>query len=279
MLNGIRTKLLTVGIGFLALLSLSIGCSDNGPEGTGTLHVSVVDAPVAGLEAMMLTVSSIRVHRDESAGESDGGWIDVTNPALSTEDRTFNLLDLVNGTAVLLGDEQLEAGHYSQIRLVVDEATITIDGNTLPLTIPSGQQSGLKLTHGFTIESGVVTSLTLDFDAEQSLHETPPGSGDWKLRPTIRIVETILSGSISGRVTPASESVVVSVYEAGTTNLVTTVHVDPVTGDYMVKGLLAGSYDLSVEAAGFTIATQNGVTVVAGAENEGHDFVLAPIAP
>jgi hypothetical protein len=67
------------------------------------------------------------------------------------------------------------------------------------LTIPSGMQSGLKLNRGFDVPAGGSADFTIDFDLHKSVHMT--GSGSYMLRPTLRMVDNIMVGSISGTVT------------------------------------------------------------------------------
>lgn len=267
----------TILAGFaLCLAALgSSGCSDS-PE-IGTLRMSMVDAPLieSGVEAVMVTFSSIRVHRSGDAEESEDGWIEIVGAETAVEDRTFNLLELVNGVSAVLGEQQLEAGKYTQIRIIVESSTALINGAEEELTIPSGQQTGIKLVGNFTVEPDQITDLMLDFDAEQSVRNL--GNGDWEMRPTIRIVPIVLSGSISGLVLPAGSNAVVNVYAAGTTDLVTTTQVDALTGEFLVQGLLAGTYDIQIVAEGFTLATVSGVAVTAGAETEASDVTLVAI--
>jgi hypothetical protein len=78
-------------------------------------------------------------------------------------------------------------------------------------------------------------------------------------------------------VLPAGSNAVVNVYAAGTTDLVTTTQVDALTGEFLVQGLLAGTYDIQIVAEGFTLATVGGVAVTAGAETEASDVTLVAI--
>ncbi|HLC69288.1 MAG TPA: DUF4382 domain-containing protein [Candidatus Bilamarchaeaceae archaeon] len=106
------------------------------------------------------------------------GWSTVVD-----EEQTFELLSLENVTA-LLGNATLAPGHYTQIRLYVTEASATIDGEEQELEIPSDM---VKLIHPFDITSGETTTLTLDFDARESIHAAGR-SGRYSMRPTIRLV-------------------------------------------------------------------------------------------
>lgn len=64
------------------------------------------------------------------------------------------------------------------------------------MEIPSSAQTGLKLNRGFTLAAGGVSSFTIDFDLRKSVHQE--GTGDYKMRPSLRIVDNLEVGSISG---------------------------------------------------------------------------------
>lgn len=53
-------------------------------------------------------------HRDSDANNGNSGWITVATPG-----QTYNLLKLVGGLTAVLGERELEAGTYYQIRLII----------------------------------------------------------------------------------------------------------------------------------------------------------------
>jgi hypothetical protein len=281
------SRRLTLTLAALVALSLTglSSCSDNPtrPDGTtGRLQIFMVDAPspIEHLEALEIVFKEVKVHAaaDTAGKNEDEGdtWITVMSDTLAEADRTFDLLELVGGVHALLADVELESGHYTQLRIVIDSATVTIGGQSHPLTVPSGAQSGLKLTGGWDVDPGVITSLTLDFDVNKSLKETPPGSGNYKLKPTIRIIQTALSGNISGLVTPAGIGAVVFAYDAVVDTLVTSALVDT-SGAYVLQALLAGTYDVEATAAGYNAARIEDVDVYAEQDTGEVDFVLTPL--
>ena len=272
------------GIVVLMLAGLS-SCSDNPsrPKGTtGRLQIYLVDAPAAyeDLEALEVIFSEVKVHAAADAeGETEDeqpAWITVMSDTLPEAARTFDLLDLVGGVRALIGDVELPAGHYTQLRIMIEEATITIAGQTHPLTVPSGAQSGLKLTGGWDVDPVVITSLTLDFDVSKSLIETPPGSGNFKFKPTIRMIQTVLSGTISGTVTPAGIGAAVSAYDAVSDTLVTSAFVDT-AGAYILHALPAGTYALDAFAAGHNTVRIEDVVVQAEQDTGEVNFTLTPL--
>ncbi|HEX9253818.1 MAG TPA: DUF4382 domain-containing protein, partial [Ignavibacteriaceae bacterium] len=153
---------LFLSISAAALLVFSCSDSTSPETGQGQLKITMVDAPAA-YDQINIAVNRVEVHR--SGSDSSSGWFVINNnPA------TYNLLDLRNGASVILGDNSLDAGSYTQIRLIIGTGSnIVVDGITYPLEVPSGEQSGIKLNHEFEIQSGLIYELMLDFDAEHSI--------------------------------------------------------------------------------------------------------------
>jgi len=195
-------------LGLIISLLLIVGCT-TGEK--GTLVMQITDAPAElNIEKAMVTISEVQVHiagsgeaeaevENELTGaetaevetiaeteesedveeveEKTAGWFTIVSEA-----QTFDLMELV-GVADVLGSADLEEGKYTQVRLTLDSALITIDGEEFDLTVPSGK---IKLVKGFDIVAGETTTLTLDFDAQESVIAT--GAGDYKLKPTIKIL-------------------------------------------------------------------------------------------
>ncbi len=278
MTDPILRRLLPAGFGLAVLFICLIGCSDSQSPGTatGTLRVHLVDAPpfIGTVESLEVVFAEVRVHRSDRAENEDGGWITVLPGTLPIAERTFDLLRLVDGVFVTLGEVELTAGTYTQVRIMLVSATLTIDGSPQNLFIPSGFQSGIKLVGTFTINPDAITDLTVDFDVARSLHEAPPGSGNFILRPTIRLVQTVLSGSVSGTVEPFGIGAVVYALAPVTRDTVATCLPDPIMGGYVLHALLAGTYDLRIDAAGYETATRDGIVVVAGQNVADIDVVL-----
>lgn len=115
--------------------------------------------------------------------------------------RQIDLMQQQNGnSASLLNGVSLPAGNYAWIRLMVDasKSTITLsDGSVHPLTIPSSDETGLKLVHGFTVADGGVVDFTIDFDLRRSI---VLANGQYILKPVLRIMNNVDVGRISGTV-------------------------------------------------------------------------------
>jgi hypothetical protein len=249
------------------LAALVAGCGGGGGDGgsstSGTLGVSLTDAPACGFDEVNVTVTKVRINQSSTAGENDGGWTDITlSPA-----RKINLLDWNNGGITALGETPLAAGHYSQLRLVLDPNTsnglansiVLVGSNTeTPLVTPSAVQSGIKLVNEFDVASGQRVDLLMDFDACKSIVKR--GNGVYALKPVIRVVPFVLNG-INGFVDTAmlSSGVMVTAQQNGV--IVQTTAPNTTTGEFFLARLPAGSYDVVLTANGRSTAVIAGVLV------------------
>jgi hypothetical protein len=209
--TGIKAALLAV-----AASAALVACGGGGGSGpaapaTGTLRVALTDAPACGFVEVNVTVERVRFHMSSTAGDNDAGWVDiVVSPA-----RTLNLLNLMNGVVAELGQTKLPAGQYTQVRLVLapNRNTVMPDGmGSMPLDTPSGTQSGLKLTPGFTVTPNQLTDLVIDFDACRSIVQR--GNGSYGLKPVLSVIPRT-GAAIQGYVQAGVTGVTVSAQKNG----------------------------------------------------------------
>ena len=223
----------------VALFAWGCDISPDAGTGTGTMQVKMHDNP-AHYDEVNVSVERVDVNRSEG----DQGWQTISEP-----NEVYNILELVNGEFAVLADAELETGTYQQIRLILDDNnSIVIDGESFPLTVPSGAQTGLKLNINAEIEEGVIYTLLLDFDADRSVVKR--GMQDhYNLRPVIRATAEAESGNIGGSVN--AESTVRAILDAGTAeaDTVSTTFSDSETGEFLLVGLEENSYTVNFEPA------------------------------
>jgi Domain of unknown function (DUF4382) len=245
------------------LAALVTGCGSGGGAAPGTLGVSLTDAPACGFDAVNVTVVKVRVHQSSSATDTDAGWTDITlNPA-----RKINLLDWNNGGLTTLGVTPLAAGHYTQLRLVLDPNT-TVNGmanSVFPtggvetaLATPSAVQSGIKLINEFDVASGQRVDLVLDFNACKSI--VLRGNGNYVLKPVIKVAPFALNG-IDGFVDTAllPSNVMVTAQQSGV--VVQSTAPNATTGEFFLARVAPGSYDVVLTADGHATAVIASVPV------------------
>ena len=162
-------------IGIIGLIFFS-GCLQ---EGTGTLVMKITDAPAnLNVTHVNMTITQIQVHLSAGGGNNTtAGWYTVVN-----ESHTFDLVALEDVTEFFCS-VNLSVGMYTQIRLIIDSCVITIDGVEYDCTVPSGS---IKLISPFVLRANETTTLTLDFDAQESISET--GNHTYKFQPVIKVL-------------------------------------------------------------------------------------------
>ena len=257
--------------GALLLAAFLAGCGGGGGDGansggSGTLGVSLTDAPACGFDAVNVTVRQVRVHQSSDASGTAGGWSEITlQPA-----RKINLLALTNGVLEYLGETALPAGHYTQLRLVLaandasspERNSVVLSSGApageVALTTPSAVQTGIKLVHEFDVAAGQRVELVLDFDACKSI--VARGNGSYLLKPVLKVVPTALNG-ISGHVDAAllGSNVLISAQRNGAVVRSTTPQAP--SGAFLLARLDPGDYDVVITAQGHATAVIGAVPV------------------
>ena len=235
---------------FLSLFILAIVSCDKDDNDKAQLSVLMTDAPGA-YDAVLIDLQRVEV-------TGDGG----NEILLSTNADIYNLLDLTNGVNTLIATADMEPGTISQIRLILGpNNSVVVDGVSYPLSTPSAEQSGLKLQVHQLFETGVAYTILLDFDASQSVVEK--GTGEYQLKPVIRTIDVAVSGSIKGSITPIGTIAAITASSDGLTFYSS---VNNSNGDFLVAGLPAGTYTITVTPAlPLLPVTLTDKTVVVGA--------------
>jgi hypothetical protein len=260
----------------------SCGGDGGGGAGSGTLSLQITDGPVETAEHVYIQFSGLELQAADGQRTTLYYCQDPADPALTVVSETacttlpapkrFDLLALNSGNAkFLLEDFTLPAGRYNWIRLMVDtdgedDSCIDVDMDNLDincheLTIPSNDQTGLKLNRGFVIPAGGSADFTIDFDLRKSVHMVDVD--DYRLRPTLRLADNVMAGTIFGTVdaalVPVGCTPAVYVYEGSgvtpddidtdinTPDPMTTATVKLDNGTYSYKAayLEAGSYTIA----------------------------------
>lgn len=182
-----------------ALAAALAACGGDGSSSgsTGTVSIGLTDAPAMDLSSVNVAFDAIRLK------PIDGDWLEFT----LKETGVIDLLTLQGGvTESLIANEEVPAGNYNEIRLIVntDESWVTRETQgdaRYTLGVPSGAQSGLKLKGTFTVAADTSQSFTIDFDVRKSI-VNPQGRalGDYMLKPVLRLVNNLEVGQIEGEV-------------------------------------------------------------------------------
>ena len=166
-----------------ASLLLTFACTFNPADlGSGVLHIKLTDNPVPWpqVESVYVNVVGVEIFSNKL------GW-----ETLPTGDEITDLMTIRDGGQQSIGLDEVPSATYTQLRLILGvNNTIVLTGEApQPLTVPSGQQSGIKIIGNFAVPSGGTTTVVLDFDAELSIHMT--GSGKYMMNPVVKIEDVV----------------------------------------------------------------------------------------
>ncbi|MDH5632852.1 MAG: DUF4382 domain-containing protein [Gammaproteobacteria bacterium] len=181
------------GAGDSSSLDLSGG---RGGVVNGMLSLKITDAPVDGARAVWVRFSGVTL----KPKDMDPFQVVFDAP------RDINLLALQGDlTDDLFVDVVVPAGEYNWVRLDVETAGVldtyivfddgTVDGDRRELTIPSGAETGLKLSNGLTVLANGNSNKVIDFDLRKSVVAANPT--DYYLKPVLRMADQS-SGTLSG---------------------------------------------------------------------------------
>ena len=156
------------------LMGCNIGSDLN--SGTSRVRLQLTDAPASNIESAIVWISSAYL----IPGPDSGSRVVVTD-----EPQEYDLLELQDGVTALLGDADVPAAEYSQLRLVVDSARLTLaagftfaDGSTTrSLKVPSGGTSGIKVSFPGKLDLTEDTEVVVDFDVAQNFVFQGPPAG------------------------------------------------------------------------------------------------------
>lgn len=283
------------------------GCGGSGSgesmdaNATGFLSLGISDGPVHDAIKVCIEFEEIEIK-----GEGPSEVITLDPP------ERVNLLDFQGANAVpILTSHQLPAGNIEWIRLGIDAARggnggngdlggdgcegegsyiVMTDETVHNLYVPSSANNGLKLVGGITVPANSSVNLTAEFDLRKSITAPPGLAPDVKMKPTIRLVNNLEVGTLTGQVanelaTAESCEPFVYLFDDGVTpnaiedevddpeDPVATAMVDEQTNDdgsvefhYTIGFLLPGDYEaaFTCDGAEFEPAEGKPATIVVG---------------
>lgn len=283
------SSILKCATAFVCLLTICVivtacGSSTMTATSSGMATVTTVltdpatcQAPSGPFSHVYVTVTDVQANVSSSAGASDSGWVDLT-PNLSKSPQQIDLLGQANNQCFLatLGDaQQLQAGNYQQIRIMLAANNTSVSNNACgssancvvlasdnsahTLQLSSEAQTGIKIPSGqiaaggFNIASGQTKDLDIDFSSCESIVEE--GNGQFRLKPVLHAGEvsttaTSINGKVLDGVTgnPVSGTVVVAVEQKDSTGVdrIQRAALAGTDGSFVFCPLPSGTYDVVI---------------------------------
>jgi hypothetical protein len=185
----------------LAGLAGCSGSSGGDSSGNSTLSVSLMDAPVDGVTAVYVRITSMWIK------PQGGPAVELQMPADHID---VNLLSLTDTNAAILVDNAaIQPGRYEWLAMdiaaergVRDSYVLTESGGEEEieappeLLVPSGR---LRLVSGFDVGPNEAVRLLFDWDMRQGL-VYPPGQGQYFLKPAFRMIDVTEYGVLEGTI-------------------------------------------------------------------------------
>lgn len=183
----------------------TVAIDDNTPLPSFSLSIS--DAPVDDLSEVVVCFNQVELKGSGDAVFTVGDEAEMipandlcldNNGAVIPNTVGLNLLQYTGSDSIALVDGiAIEAGDYTQLRLIMSEGSYGIDaqtGDKISVSVPSNE---LKLD-GFTATLGGTVDFTLEFDLNKAM-TNPVGQAGYFLKPRgVRLVNNNEAGHIDG---------------------------------------------------------------------------------
>jgi Domain of unknown function (DUF4382) len=275
--------LLLAGI-FIAACTGNSSTPSTTTMATATVMLSdpaTCSGPTGPFAHVYVTITDVQANISSSAGDNDSGWTDLT-PGLSSQPKQIDLLGQANNQCFLatLGEaQQLQAGTYQQIRLILADNSATVannacssaancivlssDNSVHTLLLSSESKTGLKIpsgqiaSGGFTIAAGQTKDLDIDFNTCASI--VLEGNGQYRLKPVLHAGEvSTTSTSINGKVldhatgNPVNGQVLVALEQKDSTGVdrIMMSTLAGSDGSFVFCPIPAGTYDIVIVGVG-----------------------------
>ncbi len=174
---------------FLAMALALTGCgggssssNNGGAQGVsvpqvGSITILVGDSPLDGIDEVLIDIREIRLLGDD-------GQVTITDGAPGVID----LLSLRNLTELIASDE-VPAGEYSKIRILIDSLEIVETDNPVAVDVqlPANGKIDLNPQGAFEISPGEDLVVQIDFDLARSIKIVETGNSQYRFRPVVFI--------------------------------------------------------------------------------------------
>lgn len=165
--------------------------------------VLLTDAPFPYDSVEHVNIYVDRIEANSSQDTSGGGqWVLIAEPR-----KVFDLLTLQQGGTAFLGEQELAAGQYRSIRMVIRadlSAILWNSGSAARIQWPSPGSGEIALYA--LVESPLAVSssgavIVIDFDLGRSFLYNYYGNNEFTLVPWLRAVNSAATGTLKGTVT------------------------------------------------------------------------------
>ena len=147
----------------VVVLAAAVGAALYYHYSYGTVDVYVAGDPQF---AVYVTVSSVMLH------SKSGGWVTVSNSSVTVE---------LTSSPQLLASATIPAGNYTEIRMVISSAEVTVGPVNVTASVPSGVLKVPIVRGGLRVAGGSTAKLEILIGP----HVISTGNGQYLLSPVV----------------------------------------------------------------------------------------------
>lgn len=258
-------KTLLIALGLVTMFAISckkdLSTKNGSINGPATkLTVFLTDDQSLVFDKVMIDIQRLEIKVEDDGVDSLGGWF-----SLNIKPGVYDILQLRNGIDTLFATGAVPAGRELQkLRLTLgNNNSVVQNGQTFPLALKNNNnQVIIKLENAdVDFDSNDHFSFTLDFDAGRSIRFQ---HNQFELDSQLRPFAKKNSGSIEGRVVPASAQAVVMAINGSDTATAKPSN----EGEFKIVGLKPGTYQMIFHAtANNYLDSTVGNVIVQGGED------------
>jgi len=225
-------------LGLTVLLFIS-SCGIFGSDGEkGNVQVKMHDNPALYSE-VNVEIEEVAV-KSSGEGESEG-WVTISN-----EPMTVDVTTLINGNFATLANADLEAGSYSQIRVIFGtNNSLRMSGSNYDLQLSNEAEEGVVMNVNLNVDAESEATFLLDFDLSKSIQAALDLESGFVLSPVIEVRRAEQTGNIKGSVDPAKAKP--WIYALNNSDTVSSTLADTSSGEFQLSSLEERSYDVYIE--------------------------------
>lgn len=263
----LKGRLQTLVMGLSLLLFIG-SCGIFGSDGDkGNVEVKMHDYPALYQEVNV----EIEKVEAKSSGDSEG-WV-----TLSNEPTRVDVTTLINGNFATLASADLEAGSYSQLRLLFGaDNTMKTSGDNYDLELSSEAEEGVVMNINLNVDAESQATLLLDFNLRKSIVRGALDlEGKVLMNPVIEVRRAKQTGNISGTIKPVDANP--WVHALNNSDTVSSTLADTSSGEFQLSGLEEDTYDLYIEPTDsvYRDSTLTGIEVEARETNNVGEIELS----
>jgi Domain of unknown function (DUF4382) len=209
-----------------------------------SVSIYLTDDQTPVFDSIFIDLQKLEVKLEDDTLPNDG-WVNLNIHA-----GVYNILRFRNGLDTLFATGTLPNARVKKVRLTLGtQNSVMKGGQSFPLRVHDNDREVVANLEGgnFEILPPNQVLFWIDFDASHSIQVDNSGSGNnngYRLKSHIKIFTRSTSGSIEGRVLPATaDALVMAINGTDTTMAIP----DDDDGEFKIVGLNAGTYKIFID--------------------------------